>query len=162
MLSDPAPGTKVQRKSSIRIYVGNAEDVARGGTPTPTPEVIGFNVILNFQGSGSVTGAAVYPENSAVTISAVPSIGYQFVAWVDASNVPISYNATYTFAMPAMDVTLTAVFEPVPTPSPIPTATPVPTPTPVPPPPTPTPTPVPPPPPDDPNNPPPNPDNQNG
>ena len=134
MLTDPAPGTKVQRKSSIRVYVGNAEDVARGGTPTPTPEVIGYNVILNFQGSGSVTGAQVYPENSAVTISAVPSIGYQFVAWVDATNAPVSYNATYTFAMPASDVTLTAVFEPVPTPTPIPTATPTPTPTPTPPP----------------------------
>ena len=62
MLTDPAPGTKVQRKSSIRVYVGNSEDVARGGTPTPTPEIIGYNVILNFQGSGSVTGAQVYPE----------------------------------------------------------------------------------------------------
>ncbi len=169
MLTDPAPGTKVQRKSSIRIYVGNAEDVARGGTPTPTPEVIGFNVILNYQGSGSVSGAQIYPENSAVTISAVPSIGYQFIAWVDASNVPVSYNATYTFAMPAMDVTLTAVFEPVPTPSPVPTVTPTPTPAPTPTPvPTPTPTPVPPTPPqDDPNanhenDNPQNPDDQNG
>ena len=83
MLTDPAPGTKVQRKSAIRIYVGNAEDVARGGTPTPTPEVIGFNVHLVASGQGSVGGEGVYAPNSAVTISAVPSIGYQFVAWVD-------------------------------------------------------------------------------
>ena len=30
LLTDPTPGTKVQRKSAIRLYVGNAEDVARG------------------------------------------------------------------------------------------------------------------------------------
>ncbi len=150
MLTDPAPGTKVQRKSAIRIYVGNAEDVARGGTPTPTPEVIGFNVHLVASGQGSVGGEGVYAPNSAVTISAVPSIGYQFVAWVDENNTPISYSSTYSFIMPEKDVTLTAVFEPTPTPSPIPTNTPVPTPTLSP---TPTPTPVPPP--------PPPPDNQN-
>lgn len=147
LLTDPAPGTRVQRKSSIRIYVGTAEDVARGGTPTPTPEILGYNAVLNAQGSGSVSGAGVYAENTAVTIVAVPNIGYQFVSWVDVNNQPISYSDTYTFIMPAEDVTLTAVFTPVPTPTPIPmntpTAVPTPTPTPVPPP---TPTPVPPPP----------------
>lgn len=144
MLTDPAPGTKVQRKSAIRIYLGNSEDVARGGTPTPTPEVIGFTLNLVAQGEGSVGGQGVYAQNSTVTISAVPSIGYQFVAWVDANNTPISYSPTYTFIMPGSEVTLTAIFEPTPTPSPIPTNTPTPTPTPTPAP-TPTPTPVPPP-----------------
>ena len=144
LLSDPAPGTKVQRKSAIRLYVGNAEDVARGGTPTPTPEVIGYNVALVVSGEGSVTGDGVYPVNDPVTITAVPNIGYQFVAWMDENNTPISYSSSYIFVMPETDVTLTAVFEPVPTPSPIPTSTPVPTPTPTPTPiPTPTPTPTP-------------------
>ena len=137
LLTDPAPGTKVQRKSAIRIYVGTAEDVARGGTPTPTPEIIGYNAILNVSGSGSVSGGGLYAENTAVTIVAVPNIGYQFVAWVDVNNQPISYSDTYTFIMPVGDVVLTAIFEPVPTPTPIP----VDTPTPVPPPPTPTPVP---------------------
>ncbi|MBO4926854.1 MAG: Stk1 family PASTA domain-containing Ser/Thr kinase [Clostridiales bacterium] len=146
MLTDPAPGTKVQRKSAIRIYVGNAEDVERGGTPTPTPEVIGYNVMLSVQGEGTVSGDGLYGENSAVTITAVPNIGHQFVAWVDGSNNIISYSPSYTFVMPGGDVALTAVFEPTPTPSPTPTPTPPPTPTPTPtPPPTPTPTPTPPP-----------------
>lgn len=147
LLTDPAPGTKVQRKSSIRIYVGTAEDVARGGTPTPTPEIIGYNAVLNVQGSGSVSGGGLYAENTAVTIVAVPNIGYQFVAWVDVNNQPVSYSDTYTFIMPVGDVVLTAIFEPVPTPTPIPVATPTPIPptaTPVPPPPTPTPVPPPP------------------
>ncbi|MBQ0012477.1 MAG: Stk1 family PASTA domain-containing Ser/Thr kinase [Clostridiales bacterium] len=147
LLTDPAPGTKVQRKSSIRIYVGTAEDVARGGTPTPTPEIVGYNAVLNVQGSGSVSGGGLYAENTAVTIVAVPNIGYQFVAWVDVNNQPVSYSDTYTFIMPVGDVVLTAIFEPVPTPTPIPVATPTPIPptaTPVPPPPTPTPVPPPP------------------
>ncbi len=153
LLTDPVPGTKVQRKSAIRIYVGTAEDVTRGGTPTPTPEIIGYNATLNTSGSGSVSGGGLYAENTAVTIVAVPNIGYQFVAWVDVNNQPISYSDTYTFIMPVGDVVLTAVFEPVPTPTPIPVDTPTPvpplptpTPTPVPPTPTPTPTPIPPPP----------------
>ena len=132
MLTDPTPGTKVQRKSAIRLYVGNAEDVARGGTPTPTPEVIGYNVVLASQGQGSVSGDGVYATNSPVTIAAVPSIGYQFVAWVDESNNPISYSSTYTFIMPEKDIHLTAVFEPTPTQTPTPTPTPPPTPTPTP------------------------------
>ncbi|MBR5425886.1 MAG: Stk1 family PASTA domain-containing Ser/Thr kinase [Clostridiales bacterium] len=132
MLTDPTPGTKVQRKSAIRLYVGNAEDVARGGTPTPTPEVIGYNVVLASQGQGSVSGDGVYATNSPVTIAAVPSIGYQFVAWVDEANNPISYSSTYTFIMPEKDIHLTAVFEPTPTQTPTPTPTPPPTPTPTP------------------------------
>ena len=148
MLTDPTPGTKVQRKSAIRLYVGNAEDVARGGTPTPTPEVIGYNVVLASQGQGSVSGDGVYATNSPVTIAAVPSIGYQFVAWVDESNNPISYSSTYTFIMPEKDIHLTAVFEPTPTQTPTPTPTPpTPTPTPEPHQDTPTPTQEPPPPP---------------
>ncbi len=147
MLTDPTPGTKVQRKSAIRLYVGNAEDVARGGTPTPTPEVIGYNVVLASQGQGSVSGDGVYATNSPVTIAAVPSIGYQFVAWVDEANNPISYSSTYTFIMPEKDIHLTAVFEPTPTQTPTPTPTPPPTPTPEPHQDTPTPTQEPPPPP---------------
>ncbi|MCR5274412.1 MAG: Stk1 family PASTA domain-containing Ser/Thr kinase [Clostridiales bacterium] len=147
MLTDPTPGTKVQRKSAIRLYVGNAEDVARGGTPTPTPEVIGYNVVLASQGQGSVSGDSVYATNSPVTIAAVPSIGYQFVAWVDEANNPISYSSTYTFIMPEKDIHLTAVFEPTPTQTPTPTPTPPPTPTPEPHQDTPTPTQEPPPPP---------------
>ncbi|MBR6254926.1 MAG: Stk1 family PASTA domain-containing Ser/Thr kinase [Clostridiales bacterium] len=148
MLTDPTPGTKVQRKSAIRLYVGNAEDVARGGTPTPTPEVIGYNVVLASQGQGSVSGDGVYATNSPVTIAAVPSIGYQFVAWVDEANNPISYSSTYTFIMPEKDIHLTAVFEPTPTQTPTPTPTPpTPTPTPEPHQDTPTPTQEPPPPP---------------
>ena len=56
MLTDPAPGTKVQRKSAIRIYVGNAEDVARGGTPTPIPEAEFLPVALCLIGVSSRDG----------------------------------------------------------------------------------------------------------
>ena len=109
--------------------------------------MIGFNVNLVVSGQGSVGGDGVYAPNSAVTISAVPSIGYQFVCWVDETNTPISYSSTYTFIMPDKEVTLTAVFEPTATPTPVPTVTPTPAPTPTPTPtPPPTPTPVPPPP----------------
>ncbi len=148
LLTDPAPKTVVQRKSSIKIFVGTQEDKQRGGTPTPTPEVIGYNLILQAQGDGTVAGEGIFPANTTITISAVPNIGFHFVAWVDAYGNSVSFTDTYTFVMPANDVMLSAVFaineaSPTPTPEPTPSPTPVPTPTPAPATPTPEPTPVP-------------------
>lgn len=143
LLTDPAPGTVVQRKSAIKIFVGTQEDKQRGGTPTPTPEVIGYNLILQVTGDGTVAGEGLYPADTTVTISAVPNIGFHFVAWVDAYGNSVSFTDTYTFVMPAGDVVLSAVFamnEATATPSPTPEPTPVPTPSPEP---SPTPSPVP-------------------
>ena len=133
MLCDPSAGTVVQRKSAIKIYVGSQEDKDRGGTPTPTPEVIGYNLMLQAQGEGTVAGAGIYPANTPVTISAVPSLGYHFVAWIDTYGNTISFEETYSFVMPEGDVQIVGMFaqnQATPTPTPEPTPGPTPTPTP--------------------------------
>ncbi len=139
MLTDPSPSTVVQRKSAIKVFVGTQEDKNRGGTPTPTPEVVGYNLMLQAQGDGTVSGEGLFPVNTPVTISAVPSMGFHFVAWVDIYGTSVGYTETYTFLMPGEDILLTAVFamneatptpSSSPTPTPAATATPTPTPTP--------------------------------
>ena len=145
MLCDPSAGTVVQRKSAIKIYVGSQEDKERGGTPTPTPEIIGYNLILQAQGEGSVAGAGIYPANTAVTISAIPNMGFHFVAWIDSLGSTISFEETYTFLMPEGDIQITGMFaqnQATPTPEPTQAPTPVPTPSPKPADPTPTPKPA--------------------
>lgn len=149
LLTDPIPGTSVARKSSVKLYIGTAEDYKNGGTPTPTPPQI--VVTVTAKGSGTVTGGGSYSEGTQVTLTATPASGFQFDSWVDADGEVVSNTSNYTFVVGSSNVSFTAVFKaaptstPIPTPEPTPTPvpTPEPTPTPVP---TPEPTPVPPPP----------------
>lgn len=143
LMTDPVAGTPVSRKSSIKLYIGTAEDAQRGGTPTPTPTPAPYILSLNSTDGGTVTGAGTYFEGSVVSIQAIPDSDHTFKEWVDASNTFISDNINYSFTMPPNDFSLKAVFEEVVV-TPTPTATPTPTPTPTPSPsPTPSPTPNP-------------------
>lgn len=58
---------------------------------------------------GTVNGAGNFNYNQNVTVTAIPSMGYHFVAWTKEGNV-VSNNATYSFAMPANALQLTARF----------------------------------------------------
>lgn len=62
------------------------------------------------ENAGTVTGAGQYEEGSDVTITATPAEGYDFVAWMNGS-AELSKEATYTFTMPAEDITYTAMFK---------------------------------------------------
>lgn len=62
-------------------------------------------------GSGTVSGAGVYQEGKAVTVTALPGDGYQFTAWQE-NGVTVSGDAAYTFTA-AGDRNLTAVFQAV-------------------------------------------------
>ncbi|MBN1891555.1 MAG: Stk1 family PASTA domain-containing Ser/Thr kinase [Clostridiales bacterium] len=135
LLTDPAEGTVVNRKSSIKLYVGTVEDVQRGGTPTPTPTPAPYALALVVEPafSGTVQGGGTVLEATEVTVGATSAEGYGFSHWKDDTGITVSTQAQYTFVMPAMDYTLTAVFvesTPTPTPSPTPSVTPTPSPTP--------------------------------
>lgn len=73
--------------------------------------------------SGSTGGTATASKNTAnvgnsVTLTATPDEGYQFKKWeVTPSSVSIQNNS---FAMPASNVTITAIFEKQPAPTPTP------------------------------------------
>ena len=47
---------------------------------------------------GNTSGAGTFPENSEVTVSAVPATGYDFVKWSDGEN-DISFEKDYTFTL---------------------------------------------------------------
>ncbi|NLW88552.1 MAG: Stk1 family PASTA domain-containing Ser/Thr kinase [Clostridiaceae bacterium] len=134
LLTDPPEGTPVNRKSSIKLYVGTYEDAQNGGTPTPTPTPAPriLTVLVHPNGTGTVHGGGTILEGTQVTVTATPVEGYVFSSWQDMGGQPVSTSAEYAFIMPMQDLTLTAIFIPAPTATPTltPTSTPTPTPTP--------------------------------
>ena len=132
MSSTPAFGTQVPRRSSIKLIVGSSEDVANGGTPTPTPVM--WDVTITMEGVGQVSGAGSYAPGTVVTLQATPAADYVFAYWRDGLNNIVGYNPDFSFVVGNANATYCAVFErgatPTPTPTPPPTNTPVPTPTP--------------------------------
>ncbi len=123
LLTDPVEGTVVNRKSSIKLFVGTVEDAQRGGTPTPTPTPAPYILTLVSEpaGGGTVQGAGTILEATEVTIIAAPTTGYNFSHWADTNGATVSTLAQFVFTMPASDHTLTAVFVPQPTVTPAPT-----------------------------------------
>lgn len=61
-------------------------------------------------GSSEVTSDTEVEANTSLTFTATPSEGYEFVNWTDASNKPVSTNATYTTTVTAA-ISLTANFK---------------------------------------------------
>jgi len=128
MATNPPAGTQVPRRSSIKLIVGSADDVANGGTPTPTPVM--SEVVVKVEGSGTVSGGGSYAPGSTVTLRAEAASDYTFYCWRDNFNNIVAYSADYTFVVGNGSFTYTAVFEHVATPTPTHTPTPTPPPTP--------------------------------
>lgn len=78
-------------------------------------EVLGqqytLTLVANPAQGGTVSGAGSYDVGEQVQIVATPADNFIFVKWTDAGGATLSTQATYTYTMPAADVTLTAVFE---------------------------------------------------
>lgn len=81
-------------------------------TPKPTettPAPQKYEVYVQAQTGGTVTGGGYYKAGDKVTIKATANDGYHFTGWGwDAEGVT---NATYTFTMPANDMSFNARFE---------------------------------------------------
>ena len=60
--------------------------------------------------AGSLSGSGSYEEGEEVSISASPNTGYHFIRWTDAEGEEITTNASFTYTMPATDVSFTAHF----------------------------------------------------
>lgn len=60
-------------------------------------------------GGGEVSGAGNYEYASKVNIKAAPYLGYEFTGWYDGDKL-VSKQSSYTFSLPAKDVTYTAKF----------------------------------------------------
>lgn len=68
-----------------------------------------WTVTANAGIGGTVSGGGTYEENTAVTVTATPDNGYQFMRW-EENGAQVSTDAAYTFIL-TTDRTLTAVFE---------------------------------------------------
>ena len=72
-----------------------------------------FTVTVQSDGNGTASASPTpAPENTTITLNATPNTGYQFKEWqVISGGVTIENNK---FIMPAANVTIKAVFEPIP------------------------------------------------
>ncbi|MBE6605000.1 MAG: hypothetical protein E7639_04780 [Ruminococcaceae bacterium] len=74
--------------------------------------------LISVTGATPQTGTVTCPtarleQNDPFTVTATPQYGYRFVGFFDENDTLVSANATYTANMPARDLQLKAVFEPV-------------------------------------------------
>ncbi len=76
------------------------------------PPLYSLTLLENPDDIGStLTGAGDYQETESVTVSASEVEGYTFMNWKDTSGNIVSENPTYSFYMPAENLTLIANFE---------------------------------------------------
>ncbi len=74
-----------------------------------------YQLILNknIENAGITNGYGTYTSNTEVNISATPNEGYEFFNWTNGTDT-ISTEPSFTYTMPASDVTLTANFREIP------------------------------------------------
>jgi len=71
------------------------------------PSTYNLDLEVNPVGAGTVSGVGQYPAGEDVNISATANPGWEFVNWTDDDGI-VSTVASFTYTMPAQDVTLTA------------------------------------------------------
>ena len=93
--------------TSIKVVYGTIPSVKKY-TVSATAGTGGSVTIAN--AGTTVNSGSEVEENTSLTFTATPSEGYEFVNWTDASNKPVSTNATYTTTVTAA-ISLTANFK---------------------------------------------------
>ena len=69
-----------------------------------------FNTTIGSNNYGTITSTpGTYDYNTSITVKATPKVGYVFAGWYDGTSM-LSYNSTYTFNMPAKNLTIEAKF----------------------------------------------------
>ena len=101
-------GEELISEAASFTYTMPAENVALTAHFEAIP-MYSLTLTVSPADAGTVTGAGDYEEGAQVPITATPSAGYQFVSWNMGEEV-ISEASSFTYTMPAEDVTLTAVF----------------------------------------------------
>ena len=101
----------IYRKTGESTYVKSITitRAVKKYTVSATAKDGGSVSIKNASGT-TVTSDTEVEANTSLTFTATPSEGYEFVNWTDASNKPVSTNATYTTTVTAA-ISLTANFK---------------------------------------------------
>ncbi len=98
----------------VQAIAPNGESVASPAIYVTTSGSTTFTVTLSATpaGGGTLTGAGSYPQGKAVTVTATPAKGYEFVNWTEGTKIASS-SASYTFTVNASR-TLVANFRSLP------------------------------------------------
>jgi uncharacterized protein (TIGR02145 family) len=70
-----------------------------------------LNLEINPSGAGEATGAGQYEEGTQIIIAASENTGYQFVNWTDEDDIVVSNLISFSYTMPASNVTLTSNYD---------------------------------------------------
>ena len=117
------PGLQRVGHSFLGWYVGDEQLTSSDGrslavweftsdqTVTARWQINSYAVALqtNISGAGEWSGTGNYEYASKVNIKAAPYLGYEFTGWYDGDKL-VSEQSSYTFSLPAKDVTYTAKF----------------------------------------------------
>lgn len=100
----------IYRKTDESTYVKSITitRLVKKYTVSATAGAAGGSVSIK-NGSSEVTSGTEVEANTSLTFTATPNEGYVFVNWTDASNKPVSTEATYTTTVTAA-ISLTAIF----------------------------------------------------
>ncbi|MFW6226612.1 MAG: FISUMP domain-containing protein [Bacteroidota bacterium] len=71
-----------------------------------------LDISVNPDNAGNVEGSGAYNVGDEIELTATPNEGYQFLNWTLDDEI-LSTESTFTYTMPASDVTLVANFEPI-------------------------------------------------
>jgi uncharacterized protein (TIGR02145 family) len=85
------------------LFTSGCEDKVDSGPFT-------LRITVSPNDAGTVTGAGEYSPGESVTLSAVPTEGYNFYYWRDPDSYVLSTNESFNFVMPSEDITLNANF----------------------------------------------------
>lgn len=98
----------------VQAIAPNGESVASSSIYVTTSGSSTFTISLSSSpaGAGTLSGAGSYPQGKAVTVTATPGKGYEFVNWMEGTKVA-STSASYTFTVNA-GRTLVANFKSLP------------------------------------------------
>ena len=106
--NEPSTSPESSTDSGMHPSEGRPTDPA---TPTDPTEPHKYTLTVSRRnGIASVTGTGQYEAGTNVTVTATVSSGYEFTGWTSSNTslVPDSGNVSYTFRMPAVNITLTA------------------------------------------------------
>ena len=106
--NEPSTSPESSTDSGMHPSEGRPTDPA---TPTDPTEPHKYTLTVSRRnGIASVTGTGQYEAGTNVTVTATVSSGYEFTGWTSSNTslVPDSSNVSYTFRMPAANITLTA------------------------------------------------------
>jgi hypothetical protein len=101
-------GTVISTTSNFQFQMPDANTTLTAHFSAP--EQYQLTIQVNPTEGGTVTGSGLYKQGDDVTVTASPNTGYSFTKWVNLQGELLSEQSTYSFQMPASNLTISAEF----------------------------------------------------